>query len=50
MFESLIELVKDTTRIVTAPVEIAVDVADAVVKPVAEAAEAVVEEVKNLTK
>lgn len=47
MFKSLIELVKDVTEIVTAPVEIAVDTARAVTKPMAETAKELTDTVKQ---
>lgn len=48
MFGSLFEIVKDTTRIVTAPVEMVVDIVSIPVKEVAEVAQDLVEEVKSL--
>lgn len=48
IFESITELACDLVKIVAAPVEIAVDAADALLKPVAEAAQDVVEAVKSL--
>ncbi len=49
MFKSLLGIVKDVAEIVTAPVEIAVDVTRAVTKPVAEVAQEAVKEVKEIT-
>lgn len=49
LFDSLAGLVGDLAAIVVAPVEVAVDVTAAVVKPLADGARAVVEEVKELT-
>lgn len=46
---SLSDLVDDALRIVSAPVDVAVDLTSAVVKPLAEGAQAVVDEVKDLT-
>ena len=46
MFKSLFELTKDVVDIAIAPVEIAVDVAREVTKPVAELAKDIVEEFK----
>jgi hypothetical protein len=48
MFGSLFEIVKDTTRIVTAPVEMVVDIVSIPVKEVADVAQELVEEVKSL--
>jgi hypothetical protein len=48
MFGSLFEIVKDTTRIVTAPVEMVVDIVSIPVKEVASVAQDLVEEVKSL--
>lgn len=48
MFGSLFEIVKDTTRIVTAPVEMVVDIVSIPVKEVANVAQDLVEEVKSL--
>ncbi len=49
LFDSLKELASDVLDIAVAPVEVAVDITKAVVKPVAEGARAVVDEVKDLT-
>ena len=48
MFGSLFEIVKDTTRIVTAPVEMVVDIVSITVKEVADVAQELVEDVKSL--
>lgn len=50
LFDSLTNLVGDVVKVVVAPVEIAADLADAAVKPVADAAEKLVKDVKDLTK
>ena len=47
MFKSLFELTKDVVDVVTAPVEVVLDIADAAVKPIAEAARDIVVEVKD---
>ena len=47
MFKSLIDLAGDVTKIVVAPIEVAVDVTRAVTKPVAEAAEEIVKDIKE---
>jgi len=48
LLKSIGELAVDTVRVVAAPIEVIVDVVDAVVKPVAEAAEDLVDEIKSL--
>lgn len=48
LLKSVTDLAADVTKVVVAPVEVVVDLAGAVVKPVAEAAEEIVEEVKSL--
>lgn len=50
MFGSLLKLTKDLVTIVTAPVEIAIDLTGAVVKPIAEVAEEIVDDIKDITK
>ena len=45
---SVLQLGADVTKVALAPVEIVVDLADAVVKPVAQVAEEVVQEIKSL--
>ena len=47
MFGKLFDVVVDVARVVTAPVEIAVDVVAAVTKPIAEVAQDVVDTVKD---
>ena len=48
MFKSLLDLAVNTVRIVTAPVEVVVNVAnDFIVKPVAELAQDVVDELQD---
>lgn len=47
-FDSVIVLTKDVFEVVTTPVEIAVDLADAIVKPMAEAAKEMKDDVKSL--
>lgn len=49
MFKSLLGIVEDTARIVTAPVEVALDLTSAVTKPVADLSQDVVDEVKEAT-
>lgn len=48
MFGTLFDIVKDATKIVAAPVEMALDVASVPVKLVAEAAESLVKDVKSI--
>ncbi len=50
IFSSFVELAEDAGRLVAAPVEIALDITGAIVKPLADGAQVVVEEVKQLTK
>ena len=47
MFKSLLGLGEDVLKIATAPVEIAVDLTRTVTKPVADAAQDVVKEIKS---
>jgi len=49
MFDSLLGIVKDAVRVVTAPVEIAADVAKSVTEPIADATQEVVDGVKEVT-
>ncbi len=49
MFGSLVNLLGDVTKIVVAPVEIALDATRIVTKPAADLAEEIVKEVKDLT-
>lgn len=48
MFSSLFDVVKDVTKIVTAPVEVAVTLVSIPVKAVAEVTQTLVEDVKSL--
>jgi hypothetical protein len=48
LFESVVDLTTDIVKVVAAPVEVAVDLAGAVVKPVAEVVGEIVEDVKSL--
>lgn len=48
LFNSLTELTTDVVKVVAAPVEMAVDLVDAAVKPIAEVAEEFKEDVKLL--
>ena len=50
LFDSLTDLVGNVTRVVVTPVEIVADVANAVVKPIADGVETIKDEVKDLTK
>ena len=50
LFKSLGDLVGDVVTVATAPVKIAVDVTSAIVKPVADAAKYVTDEVSNVLK
>lgn len=50
LLDSCLDLVSDAAKVVVAPIEVVIDVADAIVKPIAEVAQDVVEEVKDLTK
>lgn len=50
MLSSLTGLFTDVVKVVAAPVEIACDVTRCVTKPLADAAECVVDEVKECTK
>ena len=47
-FDSVIVLTKDVFEVVTTPVEIAVDLADAAIKPMAEAAKEIKDDIKSL--
>lgn len=47
-FDSVIGLTKDVFEVVTTPVEIAVDLADAIVKPMAQAAKEIKDDIKSL--
>jgi hypothetical protein len=48
MFKSVFNVLEDVTRVVTAPVEVLVDLAQVVTKPSAELAQDIVNEVKGL--
>lgn len=48
LFNSLVELTTDALKAVAAPVEISVDLADAVVKPLAKVAKELADDVKSL--
>ena len=48
LFNSLVDLTSNVVKVVTAPVEMAVDVTTAVVKPLAEAAKDLTDDVKSL--
>ena len=50
MFDALIDLTKNVVKVAAAPVEVALDVANAVVEPVAEVAEDGTKEVKKALK
>lgn len=49
MFNSLINLTKNLTDIITAPVEIVVDLTNAAIKPIADGLSEVVQEVKDMS-
>jgi hypothetical protein len=48
LFGSLIDLTTDVVRVVAAPVEAVVDLAGAVVKPIADVAEDLVSDIKSI--
>jgi hypothetical protein len=48
LLDSLVDLTKDVVKVAAAPVEMAADLAGAVVKPMAEAATELVKDVKSL--
>lgn len=48
IFDSLTSLVTNVAKIVVAPAEVVVDLADAVVKPLADAAEEIVKDIKSI--
>lgn len=50
LFDSIGSLVGNVAKVVIAPVEIVADLGNAIVKPIADGAEALVDEVKDLTK
>lgn len=47
LFDSITKLTKDVAEIVTAPIEIAVDLTRQITKPIADAAKEIVEDVKE---
>jgi hypothetical protein len=49
MFKSILGLVDDVATIVTAPVEVAIDVTRVLTKPVADVAKATKDEIKTIT-
>ncbi len=48
LFKSVVELTTDVAKVVATPVEMAVDLADAAVKPLVEVAEDLSKEIKSL--
>ena len=50
IFDSIANLAGDVVKLVSAPVEVVIDVADAVVKPLAEVATELTEDIKDLIK
>lgn len=48
IFDSVMELTKDVFEVAVTPIEMAVDVADAVVKPMAQAAQEIKNDIKLL--
>ena len=48
LFDSLLAITEDVVTIVSAPLEVGAKIAEVVVHPLAQATEAVVEEVKNI--
>jgi hypothetical protein len=48
LLNSIVDLATDVAKVVAAPVEIAVDLAGAVVKPVAEVARGIADDIKSL--
>jgi hypothetical protein len=50
LFDSLVNLVGDVATVVTKPVEIVTDLADAAVKPLADGLSEISKDVKDLTK
>jgi len=48
LFDSLTSLVENTAKVVLAPVEIVVDLADAAMQPLAEAAKDLTDDVKSI--
>jgi hypothetical protein len=50
LFDSLVELATDTVKIVAAPIDVAVTVVAAAVKPVAELVEELADDIKDALK
>lgn len=50
LFDSLANLVGNVATVVVKPVEVAVDLTNAAVKPIAETAEEIAQSVKDMTK
>lgn len=50
LLDSLVNLVEDVALVVTKPVEMALDLADAAVKPIADAATELAKDAKDITK
>lgn len=50
LLKSITELATDVVKVVAAPIEAAVDLADAVVKPLADAAQEVAKDIKDSVK
>jgi len=48
LFDSLAELTTNVVKVATAPIEVAVDLTNAVVKPMAEAAQFITEDIKSI--
>ena len=48
LFKSVVDLATDVVEVVAAPVEAVIDLADAAVKPVAEVARALANDIKSL--
>jgi hypothetical protein len=48
LFNSVVDLASDVVKVVVAPVEMAVDLAGAAVKPLAEAAKDLTKDIKSL--
>lgn len=48
LFKSMAELATDVVKVAAAPVEMVVDLADAAIKPIAEVARELADDIKNL--
>lgn len=48
LFDSIADLATNVVKVAAAPIEVAVDLTNAVVKPMADAAEVVVQDVKSI--